>query len=65
MTTLILWVGLGLAAISALAMRRPDWRVPALVFAILALPGNIDNLLPQMLLMQFSAERQQISPGAL
>jgi len=48
LTTLILWAGLGLAAAVAWLMRRPEWRIPALVFAVLALPGNIDNLLPQM-----------------
>lgn len=29
-------------------MRRPVWRLPALLFALLAIPGNVDNLMPQM-----------------
>ena len=29
-------------------MTRAEWRVPTFAFALLALPGNIDNILPQM-----------------
>lgn len=29
-------------------MRRPAWRIAALLFALLAIPGNVDNLMPQM-----------------
>ena len=48
MTTAILVGGLVMVAATALIMTRPGWRVPALAFALLALPGNVDNLLPQM-----------------
>ena len=32
----------------AWVMTRPAWRIPALLFALLAVPGNVDNLMPQM-----------------
>ena len=48
MTTAILVGGLIVTLLVAIAMRRPEWRVPALIFAILAIPGNVDNLMPQM-----------------
>jgi O-antigen ligase len=31
-------------------MRSPAWRLPALAFALLSVPGNVDNLGPQILL---------------
>lgn len=48
MTTAILIVGLLLTLAVAYVMRRPAWRLPALLFAFLAVPGNVDNLMPQM-----------------
>lgn len=48
MTTAILFAGLVVALVVAIVMRRPEWRLAALLFAILALPGNIDNVMPQM-----------------
>lgn len=48
MTTLILAGGIAIVVAIAWAMRRQEWRLPALLFAILAVPGNVDNLLPQM-----------------
>lgn len=36
-----------LAVVGVLAI-RPEWRLPALAFAILAIPGNVDDLLPQL-----------------
>ena len=33
-----------------IVMWQPGWRLPALAFALLAIPGNVDNLGPQMLL---------------
>lgn len=50
LTPAILAAGLALVVATALAMRRPPWRLPALAFAILAIPGNVDNLVPQMVL---------------
>jgi O-antigen ligase len=47
-TTAILIAGLVVTLVVALAMRRPEWRLAALLFAILAIPGNVDNLMPQM-----------------
>jgi O-antigen ligase len=47
-TTAILIGGLVMVAAAALIMTRPGWRVPVLAFVVLALPGNVDNLLPQM-----------------
>jgi hypothetical protein len=49
-TTGILVAGVALVLIVAYVMRRPEWRLPALLFATLAVPGNVDNLMPQMLL---------------
>jgi O-antigen ligase len=34
----------------AVLMVRPQWRLPALAFGLLAIPGNVDDRLPQMLL---------------
>ena len=48
MTTAILIGGLIVTLLVAIAMRRPEWRLPAVIFAILAIPGNVDNLMPQM-----------------
>lgn len=50
MTTLIQVVGLTIVVIAALAMTRRGLRLPALLFVLLAMPGNVDNLLPQMTL---------------
>ena len=50
MTTVILIGGLLMVAALAVAMIDPKWRLPALAFGLLALPGNIDDLLPQMVL---------------
>jgi O-antigen ligase len=47
---LILGAGILLVGVSAVALRWPAWRLPALAFALLAMPGNVDNLLPQMTL---------------
>jgi O-antigen ligase len=47
---IILVAGLALVAVVAYAMRRPAWRLPALAFALLSVPGNVDNLGPQILL---------------
>ncbi|MEO8208741.1 MAG: O-antigen ligase family protein [Chloroflexota bacterium] len=48
MTTAILVAGLiGLAALAYVVVRLPVWRLPALLLALLALPGNVDNLGPQ------------------
>ncbi len=48
MTSAILGAGLLMVAGLAVAMVRPSLRLPALAFALLALPGNVDDLLPQM-----------------
>lgn len=48
MTTAILVVGIVAVLLVAWSMRRPDWRLAALLFALLAIPGNVDNLMPQM-----------------
>lgn len=50
MTIAILVAGILLTLLLAAAMRWPEWRLPAVAFAILAIPGNVDNLLPQMTL---------------
>lgn len=39
-----------LVLLTAAVMTRPAFRLPALLVAILAVPGNVDNLMPQMLL---------------
>jgi O-antigen ligase len=49
-TTAILVVGIGLVLVLALVAVRPAWRLPALAFGLLAIPGNVDNLMPQMTL---------------
>lgn len=48
MTTVILAGGVLVTLLVAYVMRRPEWRLAALLFALLAIPGNVDNLLPQM-----------------
>lgn len=48
MTTAILIGGLVVTLVIAWLMLRPTWRLPGLLFALLAVPGNVDNLLPQM-----------------
>ena len=48
MSSLILVAGIVLAAGLALAELRPSWRLPALAVALLAIPGNVDNLMPAM-----------------
>lgn len=48
LTTAILFGGVVLALIAGAFMVRPAYRFPALVVAILAIPGNVDNLMPQM-----------------
>jgi O-antigen ligase len=48
LTNLILFGGFGLAIMLAAAMLRPQWRLPALIVALLVLPGNMDNVWPQM-----------------
>ena len=50
MTTAILAAGLVLVAAIAIVETRPKWRLPAVVFGLLAIPGNVDDLLPQMTL---------------
>lgn len=50
MTSAILAVGLLAMAALAIAAVRPAWRLPAIAFALLAIPGNVDDLLPQMVL---------------
>lgn len=50
MASAIQLVGVGLVVALAALMLRPQWRLPALAFGLLAIPGNVDNLLPQMLL---------------
>jgi O-antigen ligase len=50
MTNAILVVGLGLVIVLAVLMVQRVWRLPALMFGLLAIPGNVDNLLPQMTL---------------
>jgi O-antigen ligase len=50
MTTVILAGGLVAVGALAVLMLDPRWRLPALVIAVLAVPGNVDNVLPQMVL---------------
>ena len=40
--------GLALAVVAAALMARPTYRLPALLVAVFAIPGNVDNLMPQM-----------------
>jgi len=61
LTSVILVVGLLMALGLAIAMVRPAWRLPALAFGLLALPGNVDDLLPQMLLDPI-AQRDTLAP---
>jgi O-antigen ligase len=49
-TTAILAAGLVLVVAIAIVLTQPRWRVPAVVFGLLAIPGNVDDLLPQMTL---------------
>ncbi|MCI0583585.1 MAG: hypothetical protein L0227_11980, partial [Chloroflexi bacterium] len=39
--------GLGLVVALAVVGLRPEWRLAAIVVALLSVPGNVDNLLPQ------------------
>lgn len=48
MTAAILIAGLVVALSVAFVMRRPEWRLAALLFGMLSIPGNVDNLMPQM-----------------
>lgn len=48
MTTAILLGGLVVTLAVAYLMRHSTWRLPALLFALFAIPGNVDNLMPQM-----------------
>jgi O-antigen ligase len=50
LSDIILVAGIGLALAVAFVMRHPGWRLPVLAFALLAIPGNVDNIGPQMLL---------------
>ena len=50
MTTLILLAGLAMLVALAILATQPGWRLPAVAFALLSVPGNVDNLLPQMTL---------------
>ena len=52
MVTVLPSLVVGLLALAALAIAavRPTWRLPAVAFALLAIPGNVDDLLPQMVL---------------
>ncbi len=50
MTTAILVAGIGLILVLGALSVRPAWRLPALIFAVLVIPGNVDDLLPQMML---------------
>lgn len=47
-TTLILVAGLALTLALAVTMTRPALRLPALFLALLSIPGNVDNIVPQM-----------------
>jgi O-antigen ligase len=48
LTNAILIAGLGLVIVLAVLMVQRKWRFPALMFGLLAIPGNVDHLLPQM-----------------
>lgn len=48
MATAILIGGIATVLGAGWLMRRPDWRIASLLFALLAIPGNVDNLMPQM-----------------
>ena len=48
MNNLILIAGLAMVAALAVAAVRPAWRLPVLAFGLLAIPGNVDDLLPSM-----------------
>ena len=50
MTTVILAAGLVMIVVLATAIARPSLRMPAIAFGLLALPGNVDDLLPQLAL---------------
>lgn len=50
MTTVILVAGLLMVVAIAAAIVRREWRLPAIAFGALAIPGNVDDLLPQMTL---------------
>ena len=48
MNGLILIAGLAMVVALAVAAVRPAWRLPVLAFGLLAIPGNVDDLLPSM-----------------
>jgi O-antigen ligase len=48
LTTVILAAGLLMVAALAAAIVRSEWRLPAIAFGALAIPGNVDDLLPEM-----------------
>jgi O-antigen ligase len=50
LTTVILAAGLVMIVVLATAIARPSLRMPAIAFGLLALPGNVDDLLPQLAL---------------
>ena len=50
MTTVILAAGLVMIVVLATAIVRPALRLPAIAFGLLAVPGNVDDLLPQLAL---------------
>lgn len=50
MTTAILLAGIALVVLLGVLAVRPVWRLPAVIFAALVIPGNVDDLLPQMML---------------
>lgn len=50
MSTVIQVAGVALVLLLAAAMWQREWRLPILLFAFLAIPGNVDHLLPQMTL---------------
>jgi O-antigen ligase len=50
LTAAILVAGLAMVVGLAVLETRPTWRLPALAFGLLAMPGNVDDLFPQMTL---------------
>ncbi len=50
MTTAIFVAGLAMVVGLAILETRPTWRIPALAFGLLAIPGNVDDVFPQMTL---------------
>ena len=47
MASAIQIAGVVMCVVLAAIAVRPDWRLPALIVALLSIPGNVDNLLPQ------------------